>query len=305
MAEKQHQPSLLDPPEEPGDRLPPMDSPAPDKNPNPLATVPPLAVIPADPLAMISTAMESGAIEPATLKELVDMMERREDRLAVQAFNKAMADFQAECPIISKNKRAEIKSKKGAGSSYGYNYAGYAFIMQEIKPLLNVCGLSLSFSSTKEGGPARIACKVSHRDGHSQTTTFDCPMPANMQVNDTQKMGAALTYGRRYALVSALNIVVAGEDDDAACVRPGPVEPQQQDPHAPHVKTRGERNRTMPDVWACFQSKRGSDEWSEEKKLREFWAWAEMAVYGGAPIQEGQTMTDADLRKAWEALNDE
>ena len=295
MAEKQHQPSLLDQPEEPGDRLPPMDSPAPDKNPNPLATVPPLEIIPADPLAMISTAMAAGTLEPTTLRELVEMMERREDRDAAKAFNEAMAAFQAKCPVIGKNKKADR-----------YNYSGLPFTMETIRPGLTANGLAITFSSTIEtSGVIRVLCKVSHEQGHSETTTFDCPVPKSLKVNETQQMGAALSYGRRYALDAALCLVHAGEDDDAACVRPGPVEPQQQDPHAPHVKTRGERNRTMPDVWACFQSKRGSDEWSEEKKLREFWAWAEMAVYGGAPIQEGQTMTDADLRKAWEALNDE
>ena len=36
-----------------------------------------------------------------------------------------------------------------------------------------------------------------------------------MQVNDTQKWGAALSYGKRYALMAALNIVVEDEDSDA------------------------------------------------------------------------------------------
>jgi hypothetical protein len=37
-----------------------------------------------------------------------------------------------------------------------------------------------------------------------------------MSVNDTQKMGAALSYAKRYALCAALNIIVTDEDDDAA-----------------------------------------------------------------------------------------
>jgi hypothetical protein len=51
---------------------------------------------------------------------------------------------------------------------------------------------------------------------HYQDHHFTTPVPADLKVNDTQKMGAALSYAKRYVLCAALNIVVTDEDNDAA-----------------------------------------------------------------------------------------
>ncbi len=64
------------------------------------------------------------------------------------------------------------------------------------------------------GGGYLVACIVHHREGHSERTEFLVPIDVQARMNDAQKAGSALTYGRRYALCAALGIVTAEEDDD-------------------------------------------------------------------------------------------
>jgi hypothetical protein len=61
-----------------------------------------------------------------------------------------------------------------------------------------------------------ITCHVQHGT-HVQSTSFVVPLP-QLSTNNTQQFGAALSYGKRYALCAALNIVVSNEDDDGAAL---------------------------------------------------------------------------------------
>lgn len=155
------------------------------------------------PMEILASAMEKG-IDADQLSKLMDLQERHEAKEAKREFENAMADFQAKCPTIAKSKRADR-----------YNYAPLDTVLRTIRPHMERCGLSVRFSTFMTGDSVITAvCTVSHRSGHSETSEFAATIDSQMKVNNTQKIGSANSYAKRYALMNALNLVGSDEDDD-------------------------------------------------------------------------------------------
>lgn len=154
------------------------------------------------PLSIIQAAVQSGT-GADELSKLMDLQERYEAGRAQKAFSAAMAQFQSTVPTIHKNKQADR-----------YTFASFDEIMRTIKPHLSECGLSVRFSTKTEGTIITSICTISHRDGHSETTEFSAPVDPNMRVNETQKVGSANSYSKRYCLINALNLSVSDDIDD-------------------------------------------------------------------------------------------
>lgn len=158
------------------------------------------------PMLLIQRAMDSG-IDPGKLYELAQQWEA--DR-AAERFADALAAFQAKCPQIQKTRQIDL------GGGKGPVYASLDDIMHIIKPILGECGLSVTFSAgITDGGQLTAKCMI-HHGRHVEASEITLPVPSQMRVNDTQKMGAALSYAKRYALCAALNIIVSDEDRDGA-----------------------------------------------------------------------------------------
>lgn len=163
-----------------------------------------LPAVEVTPMLLIERALASG-VDPGKLYELAQQWER--DR-AAERFAVALATFQARCPIIAKTRQIDL------GSGKGPLFANLEDIMAKIKPLLAECGLSVTFSAgVTEAGHLTAKCLI-HHGTHVAESEVTLPVPTQMRVNDTQKMGAALSYAKRYALCAALNIVVGDEDTD-------------------------------------------------------------------------------------------
>ncbi len=165
------------------------------------------AIVPrTDPLVIIADAIKSG-MDPEKLGKLMDLSERWAKDRAAEKFANAITAFQRECPQIHRSKNVEAK----------YDYAPYESIMAVAGPIMVRHGIVATFSygEPNEHGIA-ITCRI--RVGvHQETTTLTMPIPAgNKLVNASQLMGQATSYGRRYALSAALNIVTTNEDNDAA-----------------------------------------------------------------------------------------
>jgi len=161
------------------------------------------------PLTVIEAAVTQPDISPERLKGFMDLYERMEANRAADEFGESLAAFQARCPQIRKERSIDL------GGGKGPQYASLDDIMRVITPLLAEHGLGVTFSaSLTESGSLRVLCSV-RKGRHVETTEITLAVPTQMRVNDTQRMGAALSYGKRYALCAALNIVVTDEDTDA------------------------------------------------------------------------------------------
>lgn len=170
------------------------------------------------PLVLIQQALEA-KYNPADLKDLFELQRMHAADLAERAYADAITGFQSECPPIRKN---------AANSHSGKRYADYEGIMRAITPLLRKYRIVVTFDTADDGARMMTTCRV--RVGTvEKLTTITLPLDAaSKMMNATQAGGAAMSYGRRYALTAALNIVVTDEDTDAQPEPAGNVTPQQQ-----------------------------------------------------------------------------
>jgi len=155
------------------------------------------------PMQLMQAMIERG-VDADQLDKMLTLQERWQANEARIAFSRALADFQASCPTIEKTRKADR-----------YVYAPLDTVIKTIRPHLERCGLAVRFSTYMTGDTVITAvCTVTHRDGHSEVSEFAACIDDAMKVNDTQKVGSANSYAKRYALMNALNLVASDEDDD-------------------------------------------------------------------------------------------
>ncbi len=155
---------------------------------------------------LMSIAVERG-MAPESLEKLFALYERDQAIKAQKAFSKAMADLQAEAPVIQKNRVVDT-------GKYSYKYAELDFVADAIRPYLERHGLSYRFDSQVDPNMVTVKCIVTHRDGHSESTKFGCPTSGMAGANAAQQTASALSYARRYALLLAFGLSTGDRDDD-------------------------------------------------------------------------------------------
>jgi hypothetical protein len=114
------------------------------------------------------------------------------------------------------NAQNNLKNIERSKDGYGYKYAPLEKVIEHVKPILKDHGLAImQFLGNDENGSVSVETRLIHISGESLSSIFSLPPTALKQANDAQKMGASITYARRYALMSILNIS-ADEDVDAS-----------------------------------------------------------------------------------------
>ena len=160
------------------------------------------------------------ACDPAKLRELLAVRREWQADLAAAAFNAAIVRFQQQCPIIPKLDKA-----------YDKMYARIDRIWRTIRPLMESCGLAVTWESMKEqGGVMVLEGHLRHTQGHAQPIHHEVPLPDIIKgQNITQRTGSAETYAKRYALCAALGIQTGDDDDGAGGVVAGaPIDAKQR-----------------------------------------------------------------------------
>lgn len=122
----------------------------------------------------------------------------------------ALAEAQGQFPDIPKNK-----------TGHGYKYADIADILKAVRPVLSKRGLAVFQDIQGE----KLVTTLAHKSGATLTSTYPLVTDQTGRMNNIQKIGAALTYARRYSLTALLG-VAADEDADASEVSVDRREPQ-------------------------------------------------------------------------------
>lgn len=154
------------------------------------------------------------------LERLLAMRKQLRDEAARGAFVDAMAAFQMECPIIKKNKTADIK--KNGATVYSYKYAELDFIVMQVKPLIRKHGFSYRIQTEYQvseawaGGLQKSTCIVTHILGHTEISEFSAPIDKGALTNDMQKAAAAASFGKRQCFANAFGILTSDKDIDGA-----------------------------------------------------------------------------------------
>lgn len=120
------------------------------------------------------------------------------------------------------NEVTNIK-KDGDNPYFSSQYVTLEKLMQVLKPILKKHGLLVIQSVTYIGEnesvkPALETCI--HKDNQSIKST----MLLMTKSQDPQAQGSAITYARRYALMSIFGLVPSESDDDGNAASPAPIE---------------------------------------------------------------------------------
>jgi hypothetical protein len=111
-------------------------------------------------------------------------------------------------PSIKKDNTADT-------GKFKYKYADLGDILDAVKPILNANNFALvQATGVAETGDMTVETRLYHVSGDHISSSYPvrCVDP-----NDPQKIGGALTYARRYALMAMLGL--AAEDDDGQHAR--------------------------------------------------------------------------------------
>jgi hypothetical protein len=119
--------------------------------------------------------------------------------------------------IIALHSRLENPkaSKTADTGKFRYSYAPLDEIVAEVRTRLNEFGLAAVQETVAEGEHVGVTTRIIHSSGE----WLECG-PLWLRAGETpQESGSALTYCRRYSLVSALLLAAEEDDDGAAATR--------------------------------------------------------------------------------------
>ncbi len=177
---------------------------------NEIQTVNQQAPIKDEVTALISQAINSG-VPVETMERLLAMRTQLKAEKAKEEFDKAMANFQANCPTITKTKA--VKTSTGA---VAYKYAPIDSIVNQVKSILGENDLSYSIQTETKQDMVKATCIAKHIAGHSEQSSFEVPLGTKTQImSQTQVVAAALTFAKRYAFLNTFGIMTGDEDNDA------------------------------------------------------------------------------------------
>lgn len=115
----------------------------------------------------------------------------------------ALLKVQESLPHVGKNREADT-------GKYKYRYVDLETVHDAILPLLRGNGLLwVTWPTMTERGFA-LHYELSHTSGESVSGDYYLP------TGGAQEIGSAITYARRYALVTLTGLTPSGDDDDGA-----------------------------------------------------------------------------------------
>src|SRR5512143_2500724 len=115
--------------------------------------------------ALIAKAIDKN-VPVETMERLLAMRRELKAEWAKEEFDKAMAVFQAEYPIIQKSSRVSF-------GITNYSYAALDEIVRQVKELLAKNGFSYTLDTKKTEKTITTFCKVKHTAGHMEVSEFE------------------------------------------------------------------------------------------------------------------------------------
>jgi hypothetical protein len=152
----------------------------------------------------------------------------------------ALAKAQAQLVNPEKSLVGIIRSDQPSGAERSFRYAPLSSGLDIVRKTLSQHEIATvqTTSIDETAGIVRLSTVLAHASG--EWIASDWPVCAISETAVPHRMGAALTYARRYALFTLVGI--AGEDDLDAPDLIGPTTPSQRTEESPVRKTRGRSN---------------------------------------------------------------
>jgi hypothetical protein len=149
-----------------------------------------------------------------TMEKLLAMRQQLKSEWSREQYHAALSAFQAECPIIKKSKVVMNKD----GKTERYRYAPIDSIISQLKSLIEKHGFNYRVDAGIDGRVVQATCIVTHKEGHSEQSSFGVPIDPEAYMNEAQKYASALTFAKRYAFCDAFGVLTGDEDSDAVSI---------------------------------------------------------------------------------------
>lgn len=207
----------------------------------------------------------------------------------------ALAKAQGEFPTIEKTKTADA-------GTFTYKYADIADVLAAVRPALSKHGLAFTQPTVVEEGTIYIRTRLLHKSGQWQES--DYPV-ASFAGAAHQKIGAALTYARRYAGCAVLG-VAAEEDFDAGEDAAKTHAPKRSAKREPPAVVQAGEDKPLPPVVGERHDKPETiateepHEIGPRQKEDGSWDWIEWGSWLAAAYQNAG---DAETIEKWTQAN--
>ena len=149
----------------------------------------------------------------------------------------ALAKAQAQLVNPEKSQVGTIRSDQASGSERSFRYAPLSSGLDIVRKTLSQHEIATVTSIDESVGMVRLSTVLAHASG--EWIASDWPVCAISETAAPHRMGAALTYARRYALFTLVGI--AGEDDLDAPDLIAPTAPESKSKN-PAGNTKGRLN---------------------------------------------------------------
>tara|TARA_Y100000361_G_scaffold44951_1_gene38924 strand:- start:4977 stop:5600 length:624 start_codon:yes stop_codon:yes gene_type:complete len=121
---------------------------------------------------------------------------------------------------ITKLVEAQMKltdefSKIKKDSQGQFKYTSMDYLLPKIKPIMKKHGITFMQAPIGNDGMIGVKTIWMHKSGQYIISNVSVPIDTNTRVSSYQSAGQAITYLRRYALLSHLNLASSSDDDGA------------------------------------------------------------------------------------------
>jgi hypothetical protein len=145
-----------------------------------------------------------------SMEKLFSLFKAVKAEKAKEEYTNALSKFQSEIPVIEKTKK--VLNRDG---SVRYTYAPLEDEIKQIKKYITDNEFAYSWNTENAEGKMKVTCKLSHRGGHSEESSFEIPITESQFMTSSQSYASAQTFAKRYTLNNILGIGTAEEDNDA------------------------------------------------------------------------------------------
>lgn len=235
---------------------------------------------------LVAAAMSGGKLDTAALEKLTELQERWEASQAKQAYARALVGLKRDLPaVLEKDKLVDFESKDGR-SRTTYRHTTLAAAADAIVPILTEHGFTHSWTPNNTERLVSVACRLQHRDGHSEEATMCAPPDASGRKSQAQAIASTTTLLSRYTLLALLGIATA-DMTEAHGPRPAGEAPADDKPNVSRnlraAAALGKHNRTREQAETHLDKPLA--EWTDAdlNKLRDWIAQPAESTSGAAP----------------------
>lgn len=109
--------------------------------------------------------------------------------------------------------QSEVTNIAKDTQGFGYKYAKLDSVLDMLRPIFNKHGVLIwQDVSSEDGEMVRITTSFIHESGEKKEQILSYPIPSLAKMNSMQNLGSAISYLRRYCLMTMIGI--AGTEDD-------------------------------------------------------------------------------------------